>query len=126
MLSNVNCHLIFDLVDTNKKQCKYIFTVSVDDCSVCLNESTKYVIVQGSDTFKVPWSRICIDHIATISVKKQHCNICNKKSKIINNTPQLCEDCYRHLYENNIELMKTCKFPTISMVDCNCKFCNLR
>jgi len=126
MLNCVKNHLTFEIKDPDSKPYKYIITCSTDCCSECKDDESKYIFTQGKDTFKEPWIKTCLKHITILSAKKQHCNICNKKSKIIDNLPKLCDDCYQHLYDNHIELQNTCKFPVVSIQDCNCKFCKMR
>lgn len=126
MLNCVKNRLTFELKDVDTKPYKYIITCTSDSCHECNNDESKYVITQGKDTFMEPWKKICLEHINTISAKKQNCNICNKKSKVVENLPKLCEECYQRLYDNHIELHNTCKVPILSIEECNCKFCKMR
>lgn len=131
MLNSVKNHLTFELKDQDSKSYKYIITCTSDSCNECndnksILEESNYVITLGTDKFNESWKKICINHINTISVKKQYCNICNKKSKINDRLPKLCNDCYQYLYDNHIELHKVCKIPILSIEECNCKFCKMR
>ena len=124
MLNSTKTYLSFDLKDKARKPYKYCITGAIGECKVCNNLTN--VITQGTDLFNESWIQYCMDHIKDICAKKQHCNICNKKASIADNTPKLCDKCYENLYNNWIEMNKICKYPVVNMNTCNCKFCNMR
>lgn len=115
----------------------YIFTPTFGSCTICndliLNENhNKNQLIPIIQTGKISlspkpseyenWISCCNIHFENIASKKQHCNSCNKKA-IVKDEPKLCINCITLLTDNYLGMVKTCKFPDKSRIECNCLYC---
>lgn len=124
MLNTTKTYLTFKLKDKDKKEYTYAFTGCNNYCVECKTNEPIYTMAQGGTNNYNNWLFLCYDHLSTVVVKQQMCNICNKKAST--DTVNLCKKCYDGLWKNNIEMNNICKYPYVDMDICNCKYCQLR
>lgn len=96
------------------------FTATQGYCKFC--EEYTHVLASGTDQDYNNWTYCCIQDLGKFSCKKQHCNYCNKKS-VVHSIPKICEMCSKSLVENYIDMIKMCRFPDKTRVECGCKYC---